>query len=156
MIRPDTSEEMNSPRISGVVLNPAWVGLSPRLIWKYWLRKTVAPNSAIPTKRLATTAREMLRCLNKPSGMTGSAARDSTRTASAPITMAPSTMAIVCQDHQSKLLPANDTQISSNDTAPVISVAPSQSILTSSRLTVGRCSVFCSSTMAIAANGTPT
>jgi len=52
----------------------------PREIWKYWLRKTVLPNSATPTNRLANVASAVLRSRNSRSGMMGSAARASRQT----------------------------------------------------------------------------
>src|SRR3954453_6553381 len=52
MIRPTTSEESARPRISGIVIRPETVGVLPRAIWKYWLRKMGAPNRGEPTKRL--------------------------------------------------------------------------------------------------------
>ena len=138
-----------------MVIRPDMVGLAPRLIWKYWLRKTEAPNIATPTAMLATTARVMVRLRNSRSGMIGSLARYSTRTASTPRATAPVTMTALCQESQSYLSPARVTQISSSDTAAVIRVAPAQSIFTW-RLTTGRCRVFWSTTRATMANGTPT
>jgi hypothetical protein len=65
------------------------------------------------------------------------------------------TIAPVCQDIQSNCEPANDTHTSSRLTPSVISVAPSQSMLTS-RLSVGRCSVRWRTIRATTAIGTPT
>jgi hypothetical protein len=103
MIRPDTSDDKNKPRIRGIVSSPDFVGEAPRLIWKYWLKKIVAPYIATPTKRLATVAMTIVRERNRWRGMIGSAARASVRMASPAIATDPPTIAVVCQDHQSKL-----------------------------------------------------
>ncbi|GAB3883761.1 hypothetical protein GCM10027612_16390 [Microbispora bryophytorum subsp. camponoti] len=155
MICPETVEEIARPRIIGSVIRPATVGVSPRASWKYWLRKVVPPNIATPTSTLATTLRLTVRILNRRSGTMGSLTLDSTRRKSIARTTAPPTIAPVCHDSQSYLLPAKETQISSSETAAVISVAPPQSMRTS-RLTVGRCRVFCSTISERTANGTPT
>ncbi len=97
----------------------------------------------------------MVRFLNRRSGMIGSSAFDSTRRKSSVSTTAPPTMAPVCQDIQEYLSSAKVTQTSSRLTAAVTKKAPAQSTLTF-RLTTGRCSVFCSTTSARSAKGTPT
>ncbi len=124
MSRPTTVEEPTRPMIIGRVITPAMVGESPRDIWKYWLRKTVAPNIAVPTARLATTDRVMVELRNRCIGMIGSGARSSTSTNSTARTTAPSTIAIVCQDHQAKVSPASETQISSRETEAATRTAP--------------------------------
>ena len=53
MTRPTTSDDTARPRIIGIVRRPDTVGDSPRAIWKYCARKTVAPNIATPTNRPA-------------------------------------------------------------------------------------------------------
>jgi len=54
-----------------------------RAIWKYWDRKIVALNRAMPTNRLATVAKVTVRWRNSLSGRTGSLTRSSTTTAHA-------------------------------------------------------------------------
>ena len=74
MIRPVTMLETTSPPTMKTVISPAWVGLMPRAIWKYWLRYTVAPNIATPTISDAPVARAVVRSRKRRSGMIGSAA----------------------------------------------------------------------------------
>ncbi len=112
-------------------------------------------NIAIPTNSEAIDASVMVRFLNRRSGMIGSSAFVSTRQKTRARTIAPPTMTAVCQDIQSYLSSAKVTQISSRQTAAVMKKAPAQSTLTL-RLLCGRCSVFCSTTRAISAKGTPT
>src|SRR5690348_13247266 len=152
---PETVEETNSPPIIGMVMTPDIVGDLSRASWKYWLKKTVPVNIATPTNSEARDASVMVRLRNRRSGMIGSLALDSTRMKSAPSTIEPPTMLYVCQDSQSYLSPAKVTQTSSSETAAATKVAPPQSTLTS-RLTTGRCSVFCSTISAMTAKGTPT
>lgn len=155
MIWPETVEETNRPPIIGMVRMPDMVGDSPRASWKYWLKKTVPENIAMPTNSEAAEARLMVLLRKRRSGMIGSLARDSTRTKSRPSASAPPVIAQVCQEIQSYEVPAWVTQISSSDTAPLIRKAPSQSTLTSRR-TTGRCRVRWSTISAMTANGTPT
>lgn len=111
-------------------MRPATVGDLPSEIWKYWERNTVPANIAIPTKKLARVVSDTVRLRKMSSGMIGSAALDSTKTAATRNTTPVVTSAAVCQDAQSKLLPASDVQISSAQTPATIRKAPSQSILT--------------------------
>jgi len=90
----------------------------------YWLRNTLVPNIAMPTAMLAITASNTVRRENSSSGISGSSTRRSTATAATISAMPRPTRAAVCQDSQSKLWPASETQISSADAPPAISVAP--------------------------------
>lgn len=155
MTWPETVEAMNRPPIIGMVMTPDIVGDLSRASWKYWLKKTVPVNIATPTKSEAREERVMVRLRNSRSGMIGSLALDSTSTNSRPRTIAPPTIAYVCPDTQSYLSPAKVTQTSSSETAAEMKNAPPQSTFTS-RFTVGRCRVFCSTISAMIANGTPT
>jgi hypothetical protein len=150
---PDTVEETSSAPIIGMVASPALVGDQPRAIWKYWPKKTEAPNIPTPTAIEAMIASAVVRSRTMGSGMIGSRTRLSTSTVSSRATRPPPAMTADCQETQSNSLPAKVTQMSRSLTAAVTSVAPSQSMLTGRR-TVGRCSVFCSSTRAMRASGT--
>jgi hypothetical protein len=156
MTWPETVEEMNSPPIIGIVMTPDIVGDSPRASWKYWLKKTVPVNIAIPTNSEATEARVIVLLRNSRNGMIGSLALVSTKTKIAPSTTAPPTIAAVCHDIQSYLSPASVTHTSSSETAALMKNAPAQSTLTPSRLTTGSFRVFWSTISAMTANGTPT
>ncbi len=112
-------------------------------------------NIAMPTNSEASDARVMVRLRNRRSGMIGSAALDSTRTKISARAIDPPTIVYVCQESQAYLSSAKVTQTSSRQTAAVTKKAPAQSTLTL-RLTTGRFSVFCSTSRAITANGTPT
>lgn len=149
-----TVDDTSRPPISGRLMSPAAVGDLPSEIWKYWDRNTVPANIAIPTKKLARVVSDTVRLRKIPSGMIGSAALRSTRTAATRSTSPTVTSAAVCQDAQSKLLPARDVQISSAQTPVTMRKAPSQSILTWRR-TVGSFRVRWSSTIPASANGTP-
>ena len=72
------------PAISGSVRRPEPVGLAPFTVWKKSGRKTLEPNSAKPTISPVAPAIVKVRFWNSRSGSTGSAARRSTRTNSAP------------------------------------------------------------------------
>ncbi len=109
----------------------------------------------MPTNSEASEARVIVRLRNSRSGMIGSAALLSTARKARVSTSEPPTIAPVCQDIHAYLSSAKVTQTSSRQTAAVTRNAPAQSTLTR-RLTRGRCSVFCSTTSAISANGTPT
>ncbi|CAM5532239.1 hypothetical protein SVIOM342S_05775 [Streptomyces violaceorubidus] len=146
---PATVDDTSRPRIIGRLIRPATVGDLPREIWKYCERKTVPPNMATPTRRLATVVRVTVRFLKMPSGITGSGVRDSTNTAATSSSTPPPVRAPVCQDAQSNSLPASDTQISRAQTPATIRNAPSQS-MRASRFTVGRRRVRCSRAMAAA------
>ncbi len=146
---------MNRPPIIGIVMIPDMVGDSPRASWKYWLKKTVPENIAIPTNSEASEARVIVLLRNSRSGMIGSLALDSTNTKIAPSTIAPPTMAKVWPEIQSYLSPARVTHTSSSETAALMKKAPAQSTFTS-RLTTGSFRVFWRTIRAITANGTPT
>ena len=122
--RPETIDDSRTPAIIGMVSRPASVGLYPRPIWKYWPRKTAPPNIAMPTARLPRMASAVVRSRMIPSGTTGSAARDSTRTASASSTTETPTRTKVCQESQAKELSTKEIQISRTLTPAAISVAP--------------------------------
>ena len=51
--RPTSVEATSSPATIGIVRSPDSVGVRPRAICMYWERKTVVPNSAMPTATLA-------------------------------------------------------------------------------------------------------
>ncbi|RPK76863.1 hypothetical protein EES44_00405 [Streptomyces sp. ADI96-15] len=155
MMMPEAVEETKMPVIIGIVMTPDIVGDSPRASWKYWLKKTVPENIAIPTKSEASEARVIVRLRKSRSGMIGSVAFDSTRMKISASTIEPPTMTPVCHDIQSYLSPAKVTQISSRQTEATTKNAPSQSTFTS-RLTTGSFRVFWSTTRAIRAKGTPT
>lgn len=155
MTWPETVEEMNRPAIIGIVMTPDIVGDLPRASWKYWLKKTVPANIAIPTNSEASEASVMVRLRKRRSGMIGSLALASTAMKIPASTREPMTIAAVCQDSQSYLSPAKVTQTSSSDTAALMKNAPHQSTLTS-RFTTGSFSVFWSTISAMTANGTPT
>jgi hypothetical protein len=78
----------------------------------------------MPTARLATIDRAVVRCRTISNGTTGSATRDSTHTAMARIASPAPTIAAVCQDIQANELSTNDTQINSTLTPAAISDAP--------------------------------
>jgi hypothetical protein len=147
-------DDASRPKISGRLIRPATVADLPREIWKYCDRNTVPPKSATPTSVLATTASATVRLRKMPSGMIGSAARDSVHTASASRSTPPQTNAAVCHEPQAKCRPARVDQISSVQTPAMISSAPSQSTRTGRR-TTGRCSVRCSRAIAASENGMP-
>lgn len=155
MTCPETVDAMKSPPIIGIVMTPDIVGVLPRASWKYWEKKTVPANIATPTKSEASEASVMVRLRKRRSGMIGSLAFDSASTNSAPSTIEPPTMAYVCHEIQSYLLPAKVTQTRSSETAALIRKAPIQSTLTS-RFTTGSFRVFCRTISAMIANGTPT
>ncbi len=155
MICPETVEERKRPAIIGIVITPDIVGDLPRASWKYWLKKTVPANIAIPTNSEASEASVIVRLRNSRSGMIGSLARDSVKTNSSTSTREPASITPVCQDIQSYLSPAKVTQRSSSETAALMKKAPVQSTLTS-RLTTGSFRVFWSTIRAMTANGTPT
>lgn len=121
---PTTSEETARPATIGMVRNPEAVGFRPRLIWKYWLRKMVAPNRATPMPNPAPVASATVRWRNSSSGITGSAARSSTTTASASSPTPPTTNAAEAPESQANCWPARDTQTSRALTPPVSTVAP--------------------------------
>ncbi|CAM5624930.1 hypothetical protein SMICM304S_05386 [Streptomyces microflavus] len=149
-------EERKRPVIIGMVMTPDIVGDLPRASWKYWLKKTVPANIAMPTKSEAMDARVMVRLRKRRSGMIGSLARDSVKTKIRPSRTEPATMTYVCHDSQSYLSPAKVTQTSRSETAALMKNAPVQSTLTPSRLTTGSFRVFWSTMRAMIANGTPT
>ncbi|CAM5228218.1 hypothetical protein SANTM175S_03969 [Streptomyces antimycoticus] len=84
---------MNRPPIIGMVMTPDMVGVSPRASWKYWLKKTVPENIAIPTKSDASEARVIVLLRNSRSGMIGSRALDSIRMKIRPSAIEPPTIA---------------------------------------------------------------
>ena len=61
-------------------MRPASVGVAPRASCMYWLRKTEAPNIAMPVAIDAITESVKVRLRNRPSGMSGSLTRSSTIT----------------------------------------------------------------------------
>src|SRR5690606_13448188 len=151
---PATVEETSVPNTIGRLIQPATVGDLPSESWKYWDRKTVLPNIATPTRALASVASATVRLRKILSGMIGSAARASTRIASASSTTPAMTIVALQPDAQANVLPASDDQISSTETPAVISTAPSQSIRTSRR-TTGRLRVRWRRTIDRRVNGTP-
>ncbi len=156
MTWPEIVEERKSPAIIGIVMTPDIVGDLPRASWKYWLKKTVPANIAMPTNSEAIEASVMVRLRKSRSGMIGSLARDSMNTKIRPSRTEPATITYVCHDSQSYLSPAKVTQTSSSETAALMKNAPAQSTLTPSRLTTGSFRVFWSTIRAMTANGTPT
>ncbi len=121
---PATVEEISRPKIIGRLISPATVGDLPSATWKYWDRKTVPPNIARPTSRLATVVRVTVRLRKMPIGMTGSGTRSSTITAATSSSTPPPVSTAVCQDAQSNSLPARDVQISSAHTPATMRNAP--------------------------------
>src|SRR5690606_31497359 len=113
MTCPATVDDTSRPRIIGRLIRPATVGDLPRDTWKYCDRKTVPPNIATPTSRLATVVSVTVRLRKIDSGITGSGAPDSTNTAAPSSTTPAPVRAAVCQEPQSTSLPASDTQMSS-------------------------------------------
>lgn len=114
----------NVPTIIGMVSRPDSVAVLPRATCMYWLRKTAVPNIATPTATLARTARTNVRFLNRCSGMMGSTALFSTRTAATRASSDPITMTALCHETHSKLLPANVTHSSRVETPTLMSSAP--------------------------------
>src|SRR5690606_4113533 len=117
---PATVEETSVPNTIGRLIQPATVGDLPSESWKYWDRKTVLPNIATPTRALASVASAPVRLRKILSGMIGSAARASTRIASASSTTPAMTIVALQPDAQANVLPASDDQISSTETPAVI------------------------------------
>ena len=105
-------------------MRPASVGVAPRAICMYWLRKTDVPNIATPVAIEAMTARVKVRFLNSVSGMSGSFERSSVTMNRMMPTSAPPTMRIVSMLHQSKAVPALVTQMRSSDTETDSSTMP--------------------------------
>ncbi len=155
MIWPDSVDDRKRPAIIGMVMTPDIVGDLSRASWKYWLKKTVPANIAIPTNSEAAEASVMVRLRKRRSGMIGSLALDSISRKSPMRTTVPPSIVYVCQETQSYLSPAKVTQSSSSETAALMTNAPDQSTLTS-RLTTGSFRVFWSTIRAMTANGTPT
>ncbi len=93
------------------------MGVAPRASCMYWLRKTDAPNIAMPVAMEATTARVKVRLRNSDSGTSGSGARSSFMMNSTAASSAPPTMRAVLRLHHSKESPASVTQMSSSETA---------------------------------------
>ena len=123
--RPTIVEARNSPTTIGIVSRPDSVGDLARAICMYWERKTVVPNSAMPTATLAITASTTLRSANSRSGTSGSGTLRSTKTAATAQDHAARRRAPrVCHETQSYCWPASETQISRLLTPPAISVAP--------------------------------
>ncbi len=98
-------------------MRPAWVGVAPRASCMYWLRKTDAPNIAIPVAMDATTASVKVRFLNSVSGISGFLTRSSVMMNRIVARIAPPTMRIVWVLHQSNESPASVTQMSRSETA---------------------------------------
>ena len=138
MICPEPVVPTRLPIISGIDSRPASVGEKPRATWKYWPRKTGAPNIAMPTPMLATIASAVVRVRITRSGSSGSETLVSTMTSSTASTAAPPSISALSQPNHGKLVPANDTQIIGSDAAPAISRAPSTSGRVRRR-TVSRC-----------------
>ena len=106
-------------------MTPDIVGDLPRASWKYWLKKTVPANIAIPTNSEASEARVMVRLRNSRSGMIGSLGLgldEHEEQRRARPRRRPSRT--VCQDIQSYLSPAKVTQTSSSETAALMKNAP--------------------------------
>jgi len=108
-----------------------------------------------PTARLAIVVSVKVRFWNSESGMIGSSTLSSTRTASPSSTIAPPSISQEASEFHSNWLPPSVTQISSSDTPPAISAAPSRSILTR-RECLGRWRVRWMRMMATIATGTAT
>ena len=140
----------------GIVSSPLSVGDFARAICMYCVRKTVVPNIATPTAMLASTAITIVRSEKSRSGISGSGACRITSTAAQESAAPSATRRPDCQETQSKLVPASDTQISRLETPPATSSAPGKSRCTSRRGLSGRCSVRWRTTKAATANGTPT
>ena len=132
---PTPIDESRRPPIIGIVMRPASVGVAPRASCMYWLRKTDAPNIAMPVAIEAMTDSVKVRLRKRLSGMRGSAERSSTTMNSTVARMEPPTMRIVFRLHQSLLfarsaqspvtvVPAFVTQISSSETATERSTMP--------------------------------
>lgn len=73
---------------------------------------------------LAMDASVNVRLLKRVMGSSGSSTRSSTKTAITSTTMPPPTIAAVCHDHQSKLLPARVTQMSRLEKPSEMSAVP--------------------------------
>ena len=112
------------PTISGSISRPAWVGVWSRATWKYWLRNTEAPNCATPTARLPRIESVVIRVATMRGGTSGSGWRRSTTIAATRATSAAPRNSAVSTDHQSKLLPAKETQTSGRLAATVMNSAP--------------------------------
>ena len=100
MMRPTAVEETNSPPMNGSVMIPDLVAETPRLIWKYCARKTVAPKRVMPTSSEAIEDMATVRLRNRRSGMIGSTARCSASRVSASRTTAPPTITAVLTEPQ--------------------------------------------------------
>ena len=95
-----------------------------RATWKYWLRKTEAPNCATPTARLPRIESWVIRLRTIFGGTSGSGWRRSTTTAATSATRAAPRNSAVWSESQSKLLPAKETQTSGRLAAIVMNRAP--------------------------------
>ena len=82
----------------------------------YWLRKTDAPNIAMPVAIDAMTESVKVRSRNRLSGMSGSFERSSTRMNRAVAMSDPPTMRTVWMLAHSKESPARVTQMSRSET----------------------------------------
>ena len=100
------------------------MGVWSRATWKYWLRKTEAPNCATPTAMLPRIESIVIRSLMIRGGTSGSRWRRSTTTAATRASSAAPRNSAVSTDHQAKLLPAKETQISGRPAAIVMNSAP--------------------------------
>ena len=124
MSAPTTMDARSSPAIIGMVMTPASVGVAPRAICMYWLRKTEVPNIARPVAIEAIVARVKVASRKRVSGTSGSDERSSTTTNRIAARTAPPTMRSVSVLAQSNVRPALVTQISSSDTAVESSTIP--------------------------------
>ncbi len=117
MSAPTPMDDSRRPAIIGIVMRPASVGVAPRASCMYWLRKTDAPNIAMPVAMDAMTESVKVRLRNSPSGMSGSFERSSTRMNSAAAMTDPPTMRTVSMLTHSNESPARVTQMSRSETA---------------------------------------
>ena len=112
------------PTTIGRVSRPDSVGFAPRASCMYWARKTLVPNMATPTERLAMTARVKVRLLNIVSGTIGSFTTSSVITKAIRARAAPPTISQDSIEFHSNWWPPMVTQISSSETPALSSTAP--------------------------------
>ena len=155
----DTGRGDSRPAIIGMVSRPDSVGVLPRASCMYWLRKTEVPNIATPTETLAMIASTTRAVAEQAaSGMIGSRdpALDARRASDQQASSAADHAARSARTAQANCWPPRVTQMSSSETDG--GDQRGAEVVDAHRRSRrgGRCSVFCRTTMASAAIGTPT
>ena len=141
MMRPEPTDPVTTPAVSGSSSNPEFVAETPVTTCRNSGRKITPPNRPQPVRKPSAELTEKMGSRNRRSGRMGSATRDSQNTKPASSAPPPTSRPLMTGDDHGYSVPPHTSASSRQLTLAVSSAAPRMS-MRCERRTTGRCSTL--------------